>query len=213
MKAKIFVVILIFLIMGTVPVVTILSDTKNNTGKVKENTTTTSTEPIKEKELTEEQIIKGQIFAVYDDTYNIETFKALAVLFQSNLKADENSVNFNNKDVYISEEEFKNNNNSFNEINNRISSAMNEVKNIYIYINNKIAYIPYSKCSVGYTETNETFPMLIQIASPWDKLSKNFSADNECVGVSIDGINFLTENNNDYLTALKWYLPKYKISG
>lgn len=211
MKTKIFVVVLIFLIMGTVPVVTILGDAPKNISKNQE--TTATTKPIDTEKLTDEEIIKGQIFAVYDNEYNFETLKALAVIFRNNLKADKNSVDIKNKDIYISYEEFKNKNSSFEEINKQIDTAVNDTKSIYIYDNDKVAYIPYSKCSNGSTETSENHPDLINVASPWDKLSKNFSADNSCVGVSIDGINFLTENNNNYLTALQWYLPKYKIQG
>ena len=209
MKAKIFVVVMIFLIMGTIPIVTILGDYKNSAPVATENTKPTekSKTPVN---LTDDEIIKGQIYAVYDESFNDDTIKSLAILFKTNLKADKNSVDLNNKDIFISTEEFRNTNSSFTEINSKITSAISAVKDTYIYHNNEIEYIPYSQCSQGFTEQDEKYPDLLQIASPWDKQSKNFSADNKCVGVSIDGVIFLTQNY-DYLTALKWYLPKYEI--
>lgn len=223
MKGKIFVIILIFLVMGIVPIVTILGSNQENSlfipdtssDAVKENTPSTAEEAKPESEtLSQQDIVKGMIFAVYDESFNEETIKALSVLFQSNLKADINSVDTNNKNIFISEEEFKRNNNSYEEITKQIDNAITSVENIYIYNSeNKTEYIPYSQCSCGFTVTDKKYPALIQVASPWDTFSKNYDSENKCIGVSIDGIKFLTENNNDYLTALQWYLPKYTISG
>ena len=209
MKAKIFVVVLIFLIMATIPTVTILGDAKISKPVATQNTKPTE-KPKAPVNLTDDEIIKGQIYAVYDENFNDDTIKSLAILFKTNLKADKNSVNLDNKDIFISAEEFKSDYTSFEEINNKITTAFNDVKDTYIYHTDKIEYIPYSQCSQGFTEKDEKYPDLLQIASPWDKQSKNYSADNKCVGVSIDGVIFLTQNN-DYLTALKWYLPKYEI--
>ncbi len=223
MKGKIFVIILIFLVMGTVPIVTILGNNQENpliipdtfSDIVTENTPSTAEEAKPEsKTLSQKEIIKGMIFAVYDESFNEETIKALTVLFQSNLKADNTCVDTNNREIFISEEEFKNTYNSYEEIITQINNTMTSVENIYIYNSeNQTEYIPYSQCSCGYTVTDENQPELIQVASPWDTFSKNYDSENKCVGVSIDGIKFLTENNNDYLTALKWYLPKYTIEG
>lgn len=213
MKAKIIVIIVIFIIMGIIPVITmrcnILETDKTSTPTEAFHAAEESTES---QNVSNEEIIKGLVFAQYSENMSDEVLKAVAVILQTNYKNNSSSFDLTDKSIYLSDEDMKSKyNDSFEEINKKINDATNSVKEIYIYINNEIAYIPFSACSPGFTSTDEKYPDLISVASPWDCLSNNFSEENTCTGVSIDGIIYLTENNNDYKTALMWYLPKYQI--
>lgn len=215
MKFKIFLLIFIFLVMGIIPVISMgntsvkSQDKENNLQNMTENTTQ-NTENNENKQ-SKNSVLEGLLYARYSEDFNVEALKAFAVLFNSNLKKDENFFNLEDKKIYISDIELKE---KFPEkspnIIKTIKEIINETEQIYIYNNNEIAFVPYSECSSGFTYTDEKYENLISIASPWDKFSKNYNKDIKCIGVSIEGIKFLT-NYYDYKTALMWYLPKYEI--
>lgn len=213
MKIKIIVLIIVFLIMGAIPVITI----NNSYLHSNPDNSTSTTSPITkdttvEKKLSEKEILAGLLNAQYTENFSSEALKAMAVILQTNYKANKESFDLSKKEVFLSENDMKEkHNNSYEEIKQKIQLAINSVEEIYIYNKGKIAYIPFSKCSSGFTIRDDKYPDLLSVASPWDSLSKNFSTDNKCVGVSIEGMNFLTKNNNGYEKALMWYLPKYEI--
>lgn len=215
MKIKIFFLIFIFLAMGIIPVITMGNAAVNtlNTENNSQNTTENTEKKAKnnENQKSENSVLEGLLYASYSENLNNEALKALAVLFNSNLKKDKNSFDLKDKSVYISDLELKDKfPDKFSDIVEEIKNIIKETSDIYIYFNNEVAFIPYSKCSSGVTYTDDKYENLISVASPWDKISENYNKDIKCIGVSIDGIKFLT-NYYDYKTALMWYLPKCEI--
>lgn len=79
-----------------------------------------------------------------------------------------------------------------------------------LYQNNALLSVPYAPCSNG-----STFPSGKQasVASPWDCLSPRYSAQNQCTGVSLDGVDYLCKNGLTQKEAVKWYLPNAEIRG
>lgn len=71
-------------------------------------------------------------------------------------------------------------------------------------------YIPISVSSQGYIITDEKYPYMVSVASPWDNLSEkqNKDAAYPC-GVSVTGIDYLCMNGSDYKQSILWYLPKF----
>ena len=97
---------------------------------------------------------------------------------------------------------------------------MEDLRNIYKDLNisvlyhNKRVYIPITKISCGYITTDEKYPYIKRIATPWDLIHKNYNADKsdyEC-GISIAAINYLCENNIEFKDALRWFLPDFEIT-
>ncbi|MGN1466752.1 MAG: hypothetical protein ACI4W1_00445 [Ruminococcus sp.] len=216
MKSKILAVVLILIVMAVIPIITIQNGFfffANNSGDTKDTATENQTQAhAEEKDDDNTEILRGLLYAKYSDDVTDEALRAMAVLFQTDLKADKDCFDLEDKSTYFSEEELKNEHkNSYKEIKERVTSITESVKNIYIFCNDEISYVPYAQCSSGYTFADENYPGLLSVASPWDRLSKNYSNDNKCAGVSLDGIVFLTEKKNDYKTALMWYLPNYEI--
>lgn len=213
MKAKIIIMTAIFIFMGIIPVIAINGGVAETNAPVQTNTPDTAEEkPSEIKNLSNEEILSGLVFAQFRENYNEETLKAISVILQTNYKADPSAFDFTDESVYYSKEAAKNQyKNSYEKINKKITAALNSVKGIYAYYENEPAYIPFSKCSSGCTEADEKYPYLLCVASPWDCQSENYSEDNTCVGVSLDGIKHLTNNGCDCVTALKWYLPALEI--
>lgn len=203
MKIKIFFLIFAFVIMGIIPVVS-MGNASVYIKNEEENLNNDNLE-------SQNSVLEGLLYAIYSEDLNTEVLKAFAVLFKGNLYKDKNSFDLEDKKIYISDLELKEKfSDDFSDIIEKIKDVIKETESIYIYCNNEIAFVPYSQCSSGVTFTDEKYDNLISVASPWDKLSKNHGKDSKCIGVSLDGIRFLTEYY-DYKTALMWYLPKYEI--
>lgn len=85
--------------------------------------------------------------------------------------------------------------------------------NITLLYKGDRVYIPLTKTTNGFTETDENYPYITSIASPWDVLSEEYrnNSDIEC-GVSISGIEHLCANGADCKEALRWYLPYFEIT-
>ena len=215
MKSKILAVVLVLIVMAVIPIITMQNGFylfTNNSSDTKTATENTTQAPTVNNNYDNQQVLQGLLYAKHSDDVTDEALKAMAVIFQTDLKADKYCFDLEDKSIYCSEEELKSKyENSYKEIKERITSITESVKNIYIFSNDEICYVPYAQCSSGCTFADENYPGLLSVASPWDRLSKNYSNDNRCAGVSLDGIVFLTENKNDYKTALMWYLPNYEI--
>lgn len=208
MKTKIFLIAVFFILMGAIPVIVLNAGGASPApGKSTEGET-----PAQKATPSDEEVLRGMLFAQYEDALSGEAMKAEAVIFKTSYKADPGAFDLCNDKIYLDEKKAKARyDNSYEEINDKITSTVNSVKEIYIYQKGKIVYIPFSKCSSGYTQADEKYPYLTSVASPWDCLSEAFSKNNSCTGVSLEGIKYLTNNGCDYATALKWYLPELEI--
>ena len=68
--------------------------------------------------------------------------------------------------------------------------------------------VPFAPCSNGNTQASGT---LGSVASPWDCFSPRYDPQNQCSGVSLDGVDYLCKNGLDKEEAIRWYLPEVKI--
>lgn len=126
------------------------------------------------------------------DSYSDETIKAIIRIIKTNIAAGT---------------EYKADYNSDTELSKRINKILNSELELY-YIKNKLCTIPFSICSNGNTVSDKQYPYLSPVASPWDCFSSDYSADNSCVGVSLDGVDYLCKNGMSAEHALRWYLPE-----
>lgn len=156
-----------------------------------------------------ETVLCGLLAAVYDEDYSDETLKAIAIILNTNYKADKSSFNLNDSKIYISKE---NADKKIKDNYDKIEKAVNSAKELYITKNKKHLYIPYSICSNGKTFSSDKYDYIKGVSSPWDCYSKNFSSNNRCEGVSLDGIDYLCKCGETAEEALSWYLSDFEIN-
>ena len=159
----------------------------------------------KEKETTiDTDYVICTVMQYIDESAHPETKKALLTLCKNNY-------------VYLKANEPDN---LTAEITRYSDSFYDELKEYYkdidvtITYKGKIVYIPITKTTSGFTVTDENYPYMVSVASPWDVLSAQYyqeSADIEC-GVSISGMGYLCENGDTFTEALHWYLPDFEIT-
>ena len=218
MRLKIIFIVVLLLSMAALPIVvsgTITAKKPQKASALKsEQTKISKTEQnseLKTKD-SEDSFSKeklcGLTAALYQENYNIETIKSIALILNTNFKAQPERYDFDDKDICIYEDEAEN---SLRENYSLIKSAVDEVYEKTLCQNDKAFYIPYSDFSNGTTKTNSDYPYLQNIASPWDCYCDKYDEDAECVGVSLYGLNYLCNQGYDYESALKWYLPDFEI--
>ena len=208
MRQKIIFIIVLLLIMATLP----LAISKNFTQNTLKQTIFAKSEQsgnkdIKTKDFSEESLC-SLVAALYREEYSEEALKAMAIILHTNYKTKPESFDFNDTNVFLPENKADN---SLKENFNIIRAAVNEVYDKTLCQNDKAFFIPYSYLSDGTTKTDDEFPYIQSIASPWDCYSNEYDEDNYCVGISLYGLNYLCENGYDYSSALKWYLPDFEI--
>lgn len=161
----------------------------------------------------DKQILYLATAAQCDINWNDETIKALAVIIQTNMKQGA-TIDTSDKTMYLSEQQLKDKwGDAYNTNFKRVIKAVDAVGNKVLTYDGKPRYIPYFQISAGYTTPSEEYTYLTGVASPWDKLMHNYdkSAEN-CSGVSLYGVDYLTAQGETYKTALLWYLPKFELS-
>lgn len=134
------------------------------------------------------------IASVCDNEYSDKTLRAVARIVYNNI-----SLGYTYKDCDCSDKELL----------SKVKSVCSK-KPADIIIDGKQRYIPFSSCSNGNTKADGKYPYLTSVASPWDSFSSEYTDSAACVGVSIDGLDYLCENGFSSDQALKWYLPGMK---
>lgn len=90
--------------------------------------------------------------------------------------------------------------------------SLYEENDYSITLNGQRVPIPLTEQNGGYTATNDEYPYILRVASPWDTFSKNYVRGAEYAGgISIYGIGYLCENGMDWKQALSWYMPNFEI--
>ena len=79
-------------------------------------------------------------------------------------------------------------------------------------IGGKPAAVPCCPSTNGYTEATQTYPYLRAVASPWDAFCAYRDSGQACVGVSLNGLDWLCRHGLSAEEALLWYLPGMEIS-
>ena len=59
---------------------------------------------------------------------------------------------------------------------------------------------------------SDNYPYLTSVASPWDCLSEEYDENLRCVGVSMNGVNYLCAKGYSAEDALLYYLPDFSVS-
>ena len=208
MRQKIIFIIVLLLVMATLPLAICKNFTKNLSKQ-------TFSEKDKQSEIFNgnsqdftKETLASLVAAQYRDEYNEETLKAIAVIIHTNYKTKPDSFNFDDNDIYISENDADS---SLKENYYKIKTAVDGVYEKTLCQNDKAFYIPYSYLSNGTTKTDEEFPYIQNVASPWDCYSNEYDEDSDCIGISLYGLNYLCKKGYDYASALKWYLPDFEI--
>ncbi len=156
-----------------------------------------------------EKVLCGLVAAKYKDSYSDETIKAIAILLNTDYTVNPESFDITDKNNCIYED---NSDNSLKEIYPKIKKTVNSILKLTVNKNGKKLYIPYLDSSNGMTIENDDYDYLTGVASPWDCYTENYDENAECIGVSINGIEYLCKNGASAEEALKWYLPNFDIS-
>lgn len=209
LKERILFIGVFLVIMAMLPAVAVKCSSVANNSDPAIATNDNANENNSTKTDDKNKILCGLVAAQYKDNYCDETLKAIAILINTDYSLNPDSFDINDKEQCIFEED---SNNSLRENYSKIENIVNSVSEIKININNGIKYIPYYDTSNGNTVDSEKYDYLCSVASPWDCYTESYSESTECIGVSISGVDYLCQNGADAEDALKWYLPKFKIS-
>lgn len=205
---KLTVLLSLLLILAAVPLIAFFGSSsvkKTSSEGISENNVKTE---ITENFSTEPAIMYAAFY--YSDALEPEAVKALCLICQNNCSADKDflmdSKNFLNESSM--KEKWKQ---SYSENLNKLKTAFNSVKNMKITYNGKEVFVPLFYASDGKTATSDEYPFLQSIASPWDKISTEYSKNSKSLGVSVNGVNHIIKQGVDFTTALLWYLPDFEI--
>ena len=208
MKERIFFIGIFLAIMAMLPVVAVKCSSANDNTDTNSATADNATDSDFENNNDKNKILCGLVAAQYEDNYCNETLKAIAILINTDYSLNPDSFDTSNKEVCIFEEDAEN---SLKENYSKIESAVNSVAELKININDEIKHIPYCDTSNGNTFENKKYDYLCSVASPWDCYSESYNKSTECVGVSLNGVDYLCQNGASAEEALKWYLPESEI--
>lgn len=154
------------------------------------------------------EILVGLTAALCNENFSDEAIKAIAILINTDYEVNPDYFDLENKDVYLSKDTLDN---SDKEYYSKVERIVNSTQRKYLTVHNEKFFIPYSQSSCGYTLDSTDCEYITSVASPWDSFSKSYDESSECIGVSIDGINYLCKNGANAEQALKWYLPEFQI--
>ena len=184
MKSKIASIIIFLLFMAIIPT-TIINFNNSDRRVFKDNI---NNENIK---------IAYIVSSLYKDNYADETIKAIAIICKNNysIKPENKKTNITSYDNF-----------------NYILKIVKSIRKYNLTYNNKTVYIPFSKSSNGTTLKDDKYSYIRAVASPWDIYNSKYNKNNNCIGVSIEGLNYLCLDGASFEEALQWYLPDFKIT-
>ncbi len=209
MKGKAMLFLIMLVLAALLPFAAVkcsYSDVSN--GNSASTSDTLSTESDKEGQ-NDSELLCALVAAEYNEDYDSETVKAVAVILNNNYKVNPDSFNLDDTSQCLYEEDA---NNSVKENYSEIEEAVNSVKEIKITCNEKSVYIPFSQTSNGHTYAGTENTYFVAVASPWDCFNSSCDENEECIGVSLNGIDILCKSGCNYKEALEWYLPLFNIA-
>lgn len=181
----------------------------SDTDKTKNRLTSSTGKTINdEKNSDNKEILVGLTAALCNENFSDEAIKAVAILINTDCKVNPDYFDLEDKEVYLSKDEIDN---SLKEYYSRVEKIVNSIDKKTLTANNENFFIPYSQSSCGYTLDSTDCKYITSVASPWDCFLKNYDESSQCIGVSIDGIDYLCKNGANAEQALKWYLPEFEI--
>lgn len=205
---KILACSLLLVLMALLPFTAVMCS--SDTDKSKNRLTSSTGKSINDtKSSDNNEILVGLTAALCNENFSDEAIKAIAILLNTDYEVNPDYFDLENKDVYLSKDEIDN---SVKEYYSRVESIVKSMGKKSLTTNNEKFFIPYSQSSCGYTLDSKECEYIKSVASPWDCFSKSYDESSQCVGVSIDGINYLCKNGASAEQALKWYLPEFQIN-
>ena len=198
MKQKLILIVIFLAIMALLPFTAVKCSFNSNP-----LTTVTDTADTVIKD-DKENILRGLVSALYDDSYCTETIRAITIMLSTNY--DVSTFDLNDENIYLPENKLSG---SKKEFYGEIKKIVNSNKEFYLSKNNEKLYIPYSDSSNGKTVQND---YLSSVASPWDCFNQDYGKNVACYGVSLSGIDYLCKNGMNAEQALLWYLPDFEIN-
>lgn len=153
-------------------------------------------------------ILVGLTAAVCNENFCDEAIKAIAILLNTDYEVNPDKFDLENKEVYFSKGTLDN---SDKEYYSKVESVINSMEKKTLTLGNEKVFIPYSDISCAYTLDSQDCEYITSVASPWDCFSQEYDENAVCVGVSVNGINYLCKNGAGAEQALKWYLPHFEI--
>lgn len=194
--------------MALLPFTAVKCSTSGNKNENKLTSSTSKTKNNTKTNTNSDTTLVGLTYALCKEKFSDETIKAIAILINTDFDVKPDYFDLDNNEVFISEEDL---NNSEKEYYSKIKNIVNSADKKILTFNNEKVFIPYSEISCGYTLESEDFKYITSVASPWDCFSQSYDNNCECVGVSINGLDYLCQNGASAEKALKWYLPKFEI--
>lgn len=178
---------------------------KGNYKPIKDNAQNkTTADEISAPEFTKEELdyIACNIMIYIDESDHIETKKALTSLCKNNfLYEQDNELPHNELNIAKYSDDL------LEELKMLITEDSTELT-----YKEKRVYIPIVKISEGFTATDDEYPYIESVASPWDAFFEDFDKDqNYPCGISVAGINYLSKKGFKYKDSLSWYLPNFSI--
>lgn len=205
---KILACALLLVLMALLPFTAVKCSTN---GSKSENTLTSSTGTTKTNTKSSDdtnEILVGLTSALCNENFSSDAIKAIAILINTDYLVNPEYFDLEDKTVYVSKDELDN---SEKEYYLKVENIVKSIDKKTLTVKNKKVFIPYSQLSCGYTLDSEDCEYITSVASPWDCFSKEYDENAECIGVSINGINYLCQNGASAEQALKWYLPEFEI--
>lgn len=185
MKGKIIAFIVVLAAMATLPLVSIHFERQ-----LSASSAATADEPQSEKS----KAVCSRACAMCQPSYCDEALHAALIAAESEYRYKPFQVqDISDKELY-----------------KRLLSVYNSNKEIFLTYRSKNVPIPYARRSNGLTSSNKHYPYICAVASPWDVFSV-YEPNVDCIGISMDGINYLCENGMTAEEALLWYLPEFTV--
>lgn len=205
---KILACTLLLVLMALLPFTTVKCSTNSNKNESKLTSSTGKTNNDTKGSDESNEILVGLTAAICNENFSDEAIKAIAILINTDYEVKPEYFDLENKEVYFSKDGIDN---SDKEYYSKIESIVNSMDKKTLSVKNEKVFIPYSKISCGYTLKSEDCKYITSVASPWDCFSQEYDENAECIGVSVNGINYLCQNGASAEQALKWYLPEFEI--
>ena len=203
---------LLLVLMALLPFTAVKCSNEGNKheNKLTSSTSKTKTETKTEDEKTDknDEIIIGLTAVLCGENFSEEAIKAIAIMINTDYEINPEYFDLDDKEIYLSKEELIN---SDKEYYSKIESIVSSIDKKTLTVKNEKIFIPYSQTSCGYTLDSEDCEYITSVASPWDCFSQDYDENTECIGVSVNGINYLCQNGATAEQALKWYLPEFEI--
>lgn len=208
MGKKILACSLLLVLMALLPFTAVKcsSDTDKNENRLTSSTSKTINDT-KSSDTGNETLV-GLTSALCNENFCDEAIKAIAILINTDYEVNPDYFELKDKGVYLSKNGLDN---YLKEYYSKVERIVNSMDKKTLTVHNKKIFIPYSQISCGYTLDSTDCEYITSVASPWDCFMESYDENSQCVGVSINGINYLCQNGASAEQALKWYLPEFQI--